>query len=357
MKIALVGEFSSLHRYLKEGLEEIGEEVLFASNGDGFKAIKGEDIQFPVLEKSRSLIHRYHYSNELGHFIKQIQNFDVVQIASTNMFSVLDNSRVIRFIKGHNKRLSLVSAGSDYAFFRAYKTGKYQYHPFNYFPPNMYYKGIKGLLERRTANQVEEMSDIIIPSLYDYVIGFDTPKLHEVIPFPINTERIEFEDNVITNKIVFFHGLNREIKKGTPLIREAMERLRDKYPNDVEIVIDGHMPFDKYIELMKRVNVVIDQTYGYGYGINSCLALAQGKIVANPCKEEQIRIMNAEYNPFITIYPSVDDIYQKLCEILERKTELQDMAIKGRQFVERYHNYIDVSQKYLDAWKSTMIDY
>ena len=38
MKILLLGEYSSLHRYLKEGLFEIGyKDVTLASNGDGWK--------------------------------------------------------------------------------------------------------------------------------------------------------------------------------------------------------------------------------------------------------------------------------------------------------------------------------
>ena len=102
------------------------------------------------------------------------------------------------------------------------------------------------------------------------------------------------------------------------------------------------------------MNVVVDQTYGYGYGINSCLALAQGKIVVNPCKQEQIEAMKAEYNPFVSIYPSVDDIFNKLCMIIERKSEISEMAIKGRRFVETYHDYIKVSKMYLDAWGSIL---
>ncbi len=37
MRILLIGEFSRLHNSLKEGLKELGHEVLLVSTQDGFK--------------------------------------------------------------------------------------------------------------------------------------------------------------------------------------------------------------------------------------------------------------------------------------------------------------------------------
>ena len=43
MKILLLGDYSSLHNYLKKGLVELGHEVTLLSNGDGWKKIPGAD--------------------------------------------------------------------------------------------------------------------------------------------------------------------------------------------------------------------------------------------------------------------------------------------------------------------------
>ncbi|HGE5982512.1 TPA: glycosyltransferase, partial [Vibrio cholerae] len=45
MKILLLGEFSALHKNLKEGLVELGHDVTIAASGDGFKRIPA-DISF-----------------------------------------------------------------------------------------------------------------------------------------------------------------------------------------------------------------------------------------------------------------------------------------------------------------------
>ena len=39
MKILLLGDYSAVHKNLKEGLCSLGHEVDFASNGDGWKKI------------------------------------------------------------------------------------------------------------------------------------------------------------------------------------------------------------------------------------------------------------------------------------------------------------------------------
>ena len=42
MRIALIGEFSLLHNYLKEGLINKGHEVTLFSNGDGWKKMPSD---------------------------------------------------------------------------------------------------------------------------------------------------------------------------------------------------------------------------------------------------------------------------------------------------------------------------
>ena len=37
MKILLLGDFSAVHKNLKDGLLELGHDVVLASDGDGFK--------------------------------------------------------------------------------------------------------------------------------------------------------------------------------------------------------------------------------------------------------------------------------------------------------------------------------
>ena len=47
MKILLLGEYSAIHKNLREGLISLGHEVNLASNGDGWKNIPRDiDINY-----------------------------------------------------------------------------------------------------------------------------------------------------------------------------------------------------------------------------------------------------------------------------------------------------------------------
>ena len=190
--------------------------------------------------------------------------------------------------------------------------------------------------------------------LYEYKIGYKNhPNAYHVIPQPINTKNIIYRNNIVKDKIFFFHGINREDFKGTPFIREAMTRLQNKYPSDVEILLDGHMPFDKYMDIITKANVVIDQCCGYGYGINACISMAQGRVVMAPAREETLQEFGINNCPIIHVKPDVDYIYNQMAGILERKNKITEIGYESRLYVESMHNYIEVAKQYIDAWKST----
>jgi hypothetical protein len=57
-------------------------------------------------------------------------------------------------------------------------------------------------------------------------------------------------------------------------------------------------------------------------------------------------------SPIVPIYPSEEDIYNKLVSILERKNEISEWGKKSREYVEKNHDYIKIAERYLQAWSS-----
>lgn len=357
MKILLLGEFSSLHKYLKEGLLELGDNnVKLYANGDGWKKIGGSDGDLFATNNS-GFQRVYQFYCEPFSKSKSFRDYDVVQLIGPQVYSPVVNTPLINRIKKENGCLSLVAAGEDYALSQAYNEGKFEYYVFdsnkeslsNYTSDTMRSKMIV-----KTEKKVAALADTIIPSLYEYSVGYQNyDKLHGVIPFPVNLNGIQYRDNVPKEKLVFFHGLNREASKGTTYIRGALERLQAKYPNDVEVVIDGKMPFDKYTQVMSRANVVIDQCLSYGYGINACIAMAQGKVVMSGSRPETLQAFGVEQSPIVPIQPDVDQIYKQMEYLLDNKREIAEKGTQSRIYVETMHDHVCVAQRYVDAWKST----
>lgn len=355
MKVLLLGEFSSLHRYLKEGLEKIGIDVELYSQGDGWKQIPGADKGLPQY-KGGGICEYIKYIWKYYLLIRTIKNYDVVQIINTRMFPTVLSGRFIRKLGKNNKCISLVSAGEDYPLVKAYKEGKFDFYMYD-FDKNELREYNRKFSNRLVKNELRiiNSADIIIPSLYEYAIGYKEygEKVSKVIPFPINTDNLCYAPNVVKKKIVFFHGLNREASKGTAIIRKAMEKLQEKYPESVEIIIDGHMPFEKYIKIIEKTNVVIDQCLTYGYGINACISMAQGKVVMTPCKKETLEAFGIKESPIINIQADVDQIFSQMEWLVQNKDKITEIGEQSRTYVEEMHDYTRVAQQYLEAWEST----
>ena len=353
MKILLLGEFSSLHKYLKQGLIESGHEVILAADGDGWKQIDGADMPFTG-SYGKGIKHFFVNIVNYWNNVKQFQNFDVVQILDPLPYPCLVNLFMLKIIKKQNRLLSLVSAGGDYALVRAYKAGKFDYYICDYDDKYVrkYSGSLKGAVHALVAKKVEDLVDVIIPIHYEYSLGYtNNERLTKVIPCGIDLTKITYNKNIVRDKIVFFHGINDELKKGTPFIREALKRLMKKYPDKVEVIIDGHMPFDKYVDVMNKANIVIDQCCSYAYGINAMIAMAQGKVVMAGARKETTFALGANTCPIIHISPDIDQIYEQLLYIVDNVYKIEQMGIASRKYVETYHDCIKIAKEYVHEWE------
>ena len=79
MKILLLGEYSAIHKNLREGLISLGHEVNLASNGDGWKNIP-RDIDINYNNK----IIPYKIASRIYPWIdvKNFFGYDIVQLMS-----------------------------------------------------------------------------------------------------------------------------------------------------------------------------------------------------------------------------------------------------------------------------------
>lgn len=353
MRILLIGEFSGFHRYLKEGLLEIGnDEITLVSNGDGTRQIGGADL--PIYPVGIDGNNRFRALRKNKKIIRSLCGYDMVQFINTNVYPAYYNEWVIDYIKENNRCLSLVSAGDDYALHRAYESGCFEYYIFDYIPMiNFNRQTMRGRLQIKSALHMERSADIIIPICYEYSKGYTDGKRYKALPIPINTDAVKYQENIVDDKVIFFHGITREMEKGTPTIRLALERLKRDYPNDVEVIMDGNMPFEQYLNVLKKTNVVIDQCNGYSYGVNACLAMAQGKVTLSGFRQECLEALGVADCPGISIKPSVEQIYSQLCYVVEHRKDIPEWGYNSRKYIEENHHYVKVAQAYLEAWKST----
>lgn len=357
MKILLVGEYSSLHKNLKEGLVELGHEVTIAADSCGWMDIK-PDINFTsskqgILGKVESYL-----INPLK-TMSLLKGYDVVQFMSPLVL----HPKTLPFVKYFYKKLInnngksfLLSAGDD-SYFATVTNNALAYTPwkdaelYDGFNPSMWESS-------RIIGWNEELVDLVdgvIPIMYEYAFGYRyklVKNLLKTIPIPMNMRTIKYSKNIIKNKIIFFHGLNRYGFKGTLYIEKAFEIMKKKYPNDIECIIEGKLPLEKYLKIISSVNISIDQTSSYSYGVNAVYSLAMGHVVMSGSEKESLDEFNILESPIINIRPSVENIIDGMEHILSNRYDIEEFGYKSRKYAESLHDHVLVAQKYLDAWSS-----
>jgi glycosyltransferase involved in cell wall biosynthesis len=355
MKILLIGEFSALHKNLKEGLVKLGHDVTIASSGDGWKSIEG-DINLG--SGNIGLIGKIDKIIRILNAILKFRNYDVVQFVTPVIFPKAFgiNQFIVKQVFKNNKKVFLVGAGCNDSVTADFFETKLKYPQFyreiKKSNPEMWSQTNEG---RKFNSWLLDNINGFIPIMYEYAQGYrdiEYKKLCPTIPIPMNIDKIKYKDNHIKDKLVVFHGLNRENIKGTPLIKDAMDRLQKKYPDQVECIIDGKMPLETYLNFLKKVNVVIDQVYSVSVGVNGVYNLAMGKVVVGGGESEFLQEFNLKKSPLVCIEANSDDIYNQLEKIVNNKTNLSKMGKESREFVEELHDYKKVAKQYLNVWET-----
>jgi hypothetical protein len=360
MKILLVGEFSGFHNNLKDGLLKLDHEVVLASTGDGYKNF-GTDISFKS-KVSNKVIKLLDLGYKYADALTKMRNYDVVQIINPYLFSQKFNinSKIISYLLANNKKSSLICAGDDATVWEYWENPNNKPMRYNWIAgqrQDYVVHGAKAPFEKETGliweEQLANCVDAIIPIMFEYATPYKKyPHTQGPIPIPINTEKIKYQENCVGNKLVIFHGLNRYHVKGTRYIEEAFKILQKKYPNDLELIIDGNMSYQKYLSVMSKANVVIDQVSSYSLAVNALTALAQGKVVLGGAEPESFAALKYDSCPAINITPNVSHIVSEIEKLIGNKKNITELGEQGRTFVERNHDYIQVAKSYVTIWSN-----
>ncbi len=379
MKILLIGEYSRLHNSLKEGLQELGHRVTLVGTGDAFKnfdvdynyqAKWTERPFFKYLNKIFSKLFGYNiYSLERGirfyFMLNQLKNYDVVQLINETpiqTFAWLEK-QILKKLIHQNKKTFLLSCGVDYVSVSFMNNGGFKYSLLDPYHSNPSLKSEYDYIYKYLKKPFAELSVFlyahvngVIASDFDYVLPLEgNPKFLGLIPNPINTDKIQPIDFEIKDKIIFFLGINRftYIKKGIPFFEQALEVIKQKYPNRVEVVIAENLPYAEYINSYNRCHILLDQIYSYDQGYNALEAMAKGKIVFTGAEEEFLKYYGLNEDEIvINALPNTEYLIEKMAYLIENPEKLKEISENALRFVKNEHNYTRIAQKYISIWSN-----
>ncbi len=379
MKILLIGEYSRLHNSLKEGLQDLGYQVVLVGTGDAFKNFSvdynyearwTEKPIFKYPNKVFSKLFGYNiYSLERGirfyQMLHKLKNYDVVQFINETpiqTFAWLEKIILKKLIQ-QNKKTFLLSCGVDYISVNFMNNGGFRYSLLDPYHQNNTLKSEYDYVYKYLKKPFVELSAFlyahvngVIASDFDYVLPLEgNSKFLGLIPNPINMDKIQSIDFEVKDKIIFFLGINRltYIKKGIPFFEEALEVIKQKYPDRVEVIIAENLPYVEYINSYNRCHILLDQTYSYDQGYNALEAMAKGKVVFSGAEQEFLDYYNLkEDEVLINAVPNTEYLVEKMSQLIENPIKLKEISVAAQTFIHKEHNYRQIARKYLEVWRN-----
>jgi len=377
MKILLIGEYSRLHNSLKEGLQQLGNEVFLVSMQDSFKKYPTDfnydarTCELPFFRFLNKFFRRIFKCDldvlERGIrfflVLHKLKNYDVVQFINETpiqTFAWLEKLILKKLIK-QNKKTFLLSCGADYVSVNFAKQGNFRYSIFDVFSQD---KSLERHFKhplRYLKPEFQKISEFlyqnvngVIASDFDYVLPLQkNPKFLGLIPNPININNLNSEKTHIKDKIVVFLGINRNsyLKKGIPYFEKTLEIIQHKYRNKIDIFITENLPYYQYINIYNNCHILLDQIYAYDQGYNALEAMAKGKVVFTGAEKEFLDYYDLKEDEVaINTLPSVDYLVEKLSYLIENPQKIYEISENAKTFIKQKHDYVKIAKKYTETW-------
>lgn len=378
MKILLIGEYSRFHNSLKEGLETLGHKVTLVGTGDAFKKYPVDLAIAPTYTTSTWLatkIRRAIYKItsydialwETGYRFKKIRHklkgYDVVQLINSWSIRTTVNKEKqhLTYLAKHNGKIFLSACGTDTPWVETLlQDEELPYHLLtrylldpstaNYYLPALKYTSAA---HKSLYTLAESLSQKVIPTDMDYFLSLrKNKKATSLVPTPIHLSRLRFDPKPIADKIVIFHGINRDnyYNKGNDIFEKALAIISKTYAKKIEIITVESLPYKDYMKAYASAHILLDQVYSHDQGYNALEAMARGKVVFTGAGKHFMEHYQLAHPVAIDATPDPKDVARKLENLILNPNQILEIAQNARKFVEAHHDHIKIAKTYLEIW-------
>lgn len=374
MKILLIGEYSGVHSTLAHALRGFGHQVTLCSDGDSYKnfsrdiTIKSKNVngKFSVLLR---LVNEFFGTKGLYLYFKnrtvinRFSNYDVVQIinpVALDCFGSVANFLLLKKILKKNTSLFMCALGDDTQWVNACLSKSFKYSPLDRLSIRNFHrylyslKYIYGLFFSSLNSLCLENSKKIIPGLIDYKLAYkNNSKCTEVVPIPI-LKRLFSPPQPTTYPVKIFHGWQegKELKKGNDIFHNVVLKLQDELGSSlVSYKIVKSVPFDTYQDLFNESDIILDQCFSYGCGVNALLGLASGKVVFSG-----FEIPNHNWGDGVVgvnAIPDADYLYSKLKSLVLNLDKINEIKDSAYRYALKFHDEKEIARIYIEIWSES----
>ena len=132
----------------------------------------------------------------------------------------------------------------------------------------------------------------------------------------------------------------------------AAQRLKNKYPNEVELLIAEGVPFAQYQQMMNGSDIILDQLYSYTPAMNALLAMSKGIICVGGGEPEHYDMLHEqELRPIVNVQPHEQSVYDALENLILHPELVPKLKEESIAYVARHHNPISIARQYEEIYK------
>lgn len=200
---------------------------------------------------------------------------------------------------------------------------------------NRYVK-VKNMDEDQIKRHLEFISHYVPDCLVDYELAEYVKDFHNnphyIMP-AVDLSEYNLVAPLHNDKPLIVHAPTSPEFKGTPYILSAIEELKQSYNFDFKLV--QGLSHEEAVKIYAKADLIIDQILTGSYGLFSIEAMAIGKPVICHISD----FMKEKYPkdlPVISANP--DNIKITIENFLNNRDRAEDLRIKSRLYVEKYHD-------------------
>lgn len=275
---------------------------------------------------------------ELAHFGRYLtNNADIIHFHNGDSLTV--GHCDLPALKAMGKKLVMHHWGGDVRTkWRNQALNRYEL-PDSYFPDEEIDRHLRFLSTYISTAIVQDYE--LYPHVNDYY-----EHVH-VLPLACNIKSItpHYPDPQRSVPIVLHAPTNREFK-GSAYVEKAIQQLKPSV--DFEFQLIEHLSHAKAMDLYRQGDILIDQLLCGTYGMLSVEAMALGKVVVAYVRDSVIAHLPEDFPIVVATPETLVDVLRPLLQDARLRNEI---GVKSRAFVEKFHSADRVAKQLLDIYK------
>jgi hypothetical protein len=288
-------------------------------------------------------------------FVRKIQKFFLLikLILKYDYFifvhpeSLLKNFRDIRILRFFGKKTMMVFTGCDVRIPAAVE--KYKWNPCT-FCTQEYKEFVNCVIPSKleVTERIENIFDLISCPME---AGGNLKRKFYPGYFPVDLDIFpneKYKNYSYHQPLKILHAPTHETYKGSKHIYDAVEKLKVKH--DIDFMIVKNVSIDEFYEQIGKADIVIDQMLLGSFGFVSIESMAMYRPVINYMRNDIWEIVGSDC-PIINANP--DTLVNVLENIIINPSQLPEISLKSRKYVETYWEKKKVAANYYELFEKS----